>query len=108
MSGAKAALFREFRGPGLPLKRPDGTGKDAVSDGVLASARADGNYNRRQRWDRGALLQECHARWVPPPARKVAASAPSFTRDSGLQGAEMQLFRISTGPIATPGGIDAP
>src|SRR3546814_619763 len=34
-----------IRGTGLPLKRPDDTGNDAVSEGVLASARTDGNHN---------------------------------------------------------------
>src|SRR3546814_6963562 len=34
-----------IRGAGLPLKRPDGTGNDAVSDGVLASAWTEGNHN---------------------------------------------------------------
>ncbi|WP_235588078.1 hypothetical protein, partial [Sphingopyxis sp. H115] len=34
-------------GAGLPLKRPDGTGNDTVSEGVLASACPDGNHNRR-------------------------------------------------------------
>ncbi len=40
-------MFRNFCGAGLPLKRPDGTGNDTVSEGVLASARADGNHNHR-------------------------------------------------------------
>ena len=40
-------MFRSFCGAGLPLKRPDGTGNDTVSDGVLASACPDGNHNHR-------------------------------------------------------------
>ncbi len=50
ISGAKAAMFRNFCGAGLPLKRPDGTGNDTVSGAVLASARADGNSARTERW----------------------------------------------------------
>jgi hypothetical protein len=50
-------MFRSFCGAGLPLKRPDGTGNDTVSGAVLASARADGNSGRAERWDAGARVQ---------------------------------------------------